>query len=210
MKNRLFVLVVFLAFISCGERTQNSLCKYIKPKIYVEKIIVYNNGERKVFAFKTKIINQNKKAIIFLDNSLMQLSIEKNRPQKTGFYLRNIKNDSLLMLGIDNYNFYKIGPVSKGYCFIACAGMNDILEEKDSLMFRKTILDYNLEYNGNTLDLNRIKKTDYISQFNYDNFEKDKHGYIPVKDSFKILLSKSINIKYINGLPINQEDWDEL
>jgi hypothetical protein len=213
MRNSIIIIIFSLLstffFGSCKKELKDKI-KLEKPTIRLEKIIVINLDEICITYFKVKIENKNNKAIILLDNSLKEYSIKRLNPQKTGFYLKNIKNDSLVTLGIDNYYFYEVGAKKSGFCFIGATNLKNSFNQKDSLLLRKMISNHLLEYNGKNLNLNSIKKSNYISQSYFDEFNKSKSNYIPYIDSLSILIPNNVKIKYINNMPITKEEWDKL
>ena len=210
MKN-IFLIAVLIIFLSSCEKQLNKKKNIIKiPKFKVEKIIVFNQRENSLIYFKTHITNENDKSVVFLDNSLKKHSTINTDLIKNGFYLKNIKNDSIISLGIDNYYFYEIGAKKSNYCFIGAVNLKNSFVEKDSLLLRQMITNYLLEYNGKNLNLNEIKKTIYINQKAYNEFTKRKNEVIPFIDSLSIVIPKNIKIKYMNNMPITSEEWDNL
>lgn len=213
MRNSIIILFICLlsAFFlgSCKEEL-NGKNKLEKLTIRLEKIIVINLNEICITYFKVKIENKNNKAIILLDNSLEEYLTKRLKPQKTGFYLKSIKNDSLVTLGIDNYYFYEIGAKKNGFCFIGAINLKNSYNQKDSLLLRKMISNHLLEYNGKNLNLDSIKKSNYISQSYFDKFNKSKSNYVPYIDSLSISIPNNVKIKYINNMPITKEEWDKL
>ena len=214
MKNSINIirltLIFVLFFVSCKKEQNNSQIKLVNPNIKLEKIIVINLNEVCVTYFKVKLENKNNNTFILLDNSLKEYHLKRLNPQKTGFYLKNIKNDSLITLGIDNYHFYEVDAKKSGFCFIGAVNFKKSFEERDSLLLRKLISNYILEYNGKKLDLNKIEKTNYISQNAFDEFIKRKNNFIPFKDSLTIPIPKNIKIKYLNYMPVSEEEWNNL
>lgn len=209
------IIIIFFCLLStfflgsCKKELKDTI-KLEKPTIRLEKIIVINLDEICITYFKVKIENKNNKAIILLDNSLKEYSIKRLKPQKTGFYLKNIKNDSLVTLGIDNYYFYEVGAKKNGFCFIGASNLKFSYSQKDSLLLRKMISNHLLEYNGKNLNLNSIKKSNYISQSYFDEFNNSKNNYIPYIDSLSISIPNNVEIKYINNMPITKKEWDKL
>ena len=210
MKNR--IVLSFLLVIIFGCTKKSNVKSSINTKIIfsIEKVIIINRAESSTTYFKVKITNPNNTTIILLDNSLKEYSIKRLKLQKTGFYLKNIKNDSLVTLGIDNYYFYEVGAKKNGFCFMGAINLKNSYNQKDSLLLRKMISNYLLEYNGKNLNLNSIKKSNYISQTYFDEFNKSKSNYIPYIDSLSISIPNNIEIKYINNMPITKEEWNKL
>jgi hypothetical protein len=209
MKNVLFISILLITLISC-EKKVKTLQKIKSPKLEIEKIIVFNNRDNSLVSFKTKLTNDNEKTMVFLDNSIKEHYIKNIKPQKTGFYLKNNKNDALITLGIDNYYFYEIAGKKNDYLFITAVNMKNSYNQKDSLLLRKMISNYTLEYNGKKLDLNRIEKTNYISQNAFDEFIKRKNNFIPFKDSISVSIPKNVKIRYLNDMPVSEDEWDKL
>lgn len=208
--NIIYISLLFIFFFGGCKKEPKDQIELVKPNLNLEKIIVINLKEVCLTYFKVEVENNNNKTIIFLDNSLKEHHIKKLSPRKTGFYLKNINNDSLITLGIDNYYFYEVGAKKRGYCFLGAIDIDQSFEEKDSLLLKNTLSNYILEYNGKTLDLNHIEKSTYINQNHYDEFIKRKNTFIPFVDSLSILIPKNIKIKYLNNLPTSKEEWDKL
>jgi hypothetical protein len=208
MKNLIKVLIpVLFLLISCNKK--QNLSKTTKPIFQFEKVIVVNLNEVCLTYFKIKVINENQNSIIILDNSLKKYQSKRLNPEKTGFYLKNVNNDSIITLGIDNYNFYEVGPKTNDYLFIGATNMKNSFKEKDSILFTKSLSNFLLEYNGKKLDLKSIEKSNYINQNAFDEFTKRKNTFIPFKDSLSITIPKNIKIKYCNNLPTNREEWNK-
>jgi hypothetical protein len=211
MKKALILLSLIFIFFSCTNKDKGIKPSESKLDFNIEKIVIINSMERSVTYFKVKISNLTENNIVLLDNSLVDNFTKDIKPQKTGFYLKNVKNDSLITLGIDNNYYYEIGAKKSGFCFIAAANLKNSWLEKDSLLLKKMLSNYQLEYNGKTLDLNSIKKSKYNSQHNYNNFMKRKDSLTPYKDSISIELPiEKLNIKYLTKMPISQEEWNKL
>lgn len=208
MKN--IISLLFLLFISCGKKEKKQEQVDADPIFHIEKIVVINMPEGNKMSFKVKVTNPNDKPLIFLDNNFRNIS-EAERPSKKGFYLRNLKNDSIKTLGITYDNFYGIDARKSRYFFMGIRFYKNSYDEKDSLLLKKSLLNYRIEYNGTKLDFNKIKKDDYIPDIVIDNFKKNMHNYIPCKDS--IIVGGDLNklkIKYLNYVPIQQDEWDKL
>lgn len=210
MKKTIIFIFLVYSLIDCSKSKNNKLSIITKPNFNVEKIVVINNADISSTYFKAKITNPNDTTIVFLDNSIIEYVGGMKKPTKTGFYLRNIENDSLITLGIDNYYFYEVGAKRTGYCFIGAANLKYSYNEKDTLLLKKSLTNYVLEYNGKKLDLNKIAKTKYISQYYYDEFIKRKNNFIPFRDSLSISIPKNIKIKYVDNMPTTKEQWDAL
>lgn len=208
--NIIYFILLFTFFFSSCKRDNNAKISIVNPVIKLEKIIVVNLDEICVTYFKVKIENKNSNTIILLDNSLKEYSLKRLKPQKTGFYLKNIKNDSLVTLGIDNYYFYEVGAKNNGVCFIGAINLKNSYNQKDSLLLRKMVSNHLLEYNGKNLNLNSIKKSNYISKSYFDEFNKRKSNFIPYVDSLSISIPNNVEIKYINNMPITREEWNKL
>lgn len=212
MKIKILITSIALFLLgSCENKKVATTQESCDLKINLEKVIVINLNEDCVTYFKVKVENPNDSTIVLLDNSLSEYRQKELKPEKKGFYLRDIENDSLVTLGIGNDFFYEIGSKRNGYCFIAAPNLKDSFEKKDSLSFKKRLANYVLEYNGEKLNLNKIAKSKYISVSNYDNFIKSKDKFIPYKKKISIKIPKDIlNIKYLNEMPVSQEQWDKL
>ena len=202
------IIALFLIFISCNKKKEINII--INPKIQLEKIIVINLNEVCITYFKVQVNNGNQKIVVFLDNSLKEYQLKKLKPEKKGFYLKNIPTDSIITLGIDNYSFYEVGAEKSGSFFIGAINVENSFKQKDSLVFKKSISSYVLEYNGKKLDFNKIEKTNYINKNSYDDFIKRKRNLIPFTDSLSIIIPKNIKVNYYNRLPSSQEEWDKL
>lgn len=120
MKNTIVTIIIIILsfFISCKKKQELNLkkdepnfIKIVKPLLKLDKIIVINQKEICVTYFKVKIENKNNSSIILLDNSLIENHMKKMKPHKGGFYLKNLNNNSLITLGIDNYYFYEVGAM---------------------------------------------------------------------------------------------------
>lgn len=207
---KILLVSVFITLISCEKKIEEVQQKIKYPKLKVEKIIVFNNRENSLVYFKTYIANNNNKTIVFLDNSLEENYLKCQKFQKKGFYLKNISNDSLITLGIDNYYFYEVGAKKSGYCFLGAVNIKKSYNQKDSLLLRKMISNYTMEYNGKKLNLNKIEKSKYISQYDYDEFNRRKSNFIPFRYNLSVSIPKNIIIKYIDNMPTTKEGWDKL
>ncbi len=210
---RVLIIKLIIAFVfltSCENKKSIKKEEKFFLKINLEKVIVINLDEVCVTYFKVKVENKKDSIVVLLDNNLNHYRKKRLKPEKEGFYIRNNKNDSLITLGIDNYNFYKIGAKEKGYCYISAINLKHSFLEKDSLLLKKYLSNCVIEYNGKNLDLDKIKKSIDISQKEFDELKKNKNNLIAFKDSLSILIPKTIQFKYLNEMPIQREEWDNL
>lgn len=204
------ILIILSFFISCKKNADLNLNKTVKPCFNLEKIIVVNLNEGSMTFFKIYLKNNNENSVILLDNNLSKFQAKRVETIKKGFYLRNIKNDSIIMLNIDNDYFYEIGGKTNGFCFLGTSNLKNSFTQKDSIKLRKLLLNYTLEYNGKDLNLNKIKKSPYTSQSYYKRFIERKEKLIPFNDSLFISIPVNIKIKYLNYMPITKMEWDNL
>jgi len=180
-------------------------------KMILEKIVVADLKEICVTYFKVKVENPNQKTIVLLDNNLSDLQLNGWKTEESGFYLKGKKNDSLIMLGIDRDYFYKIGPRKSGYLFIAGWNLKGSEIKKDSLAFKQSLANFNLEYNGEKLDLFKVEKSKYISTKDYEEFIEGRKNFVPYKISLSLPIhEKKIPLSYINELPVTMEEWNKL
>jgi len=205
------IIIFFSFFISCKKSANTNFKKIIEPQMKLEKIIIVNLNEVSITFFKIRLKNDNESNIIFQDNNLSEFRKKRLKPNKTGFYLKNTKNDSLIMLGIDSYYFYEIIGKKSEYFYVGTSNLRNSFNEKDSLKLRKLFSNFVLEYDGKMLNLDEIKKSSYISQTYYDDFIKRKNKLIPINEKLTISIpSEVIEIKYIKELPITKNKWDSL
>ena len=206
MRKTIGITLSILFLVCCKKGSESNQNILVKPELELYKIIVIHNEDISLTFFKLKVSNKNNKSIIFLDNSLK----ENLEPEKSGFYLKNNKNDLIIRLGIDSYHVYQFGGKKTGFLYVAGANIRNSFNVKDSLKLRETLSNYTLEYNGKKLDLDIIKKNNYINQKGFDEFQKKKKDLIPVNDSLSIKIPNHILLNYIKDIPTNQNEWDNL
>lgn len=212
MRKILILVPLFLiVLISCTDKKKNIKSKQVKLDFNLEKVVIVNLNEVCVTYFKIKINNPSNSPVILLDNSLIESFSLKLKATKTGFYLKNKENDSIIPLGIDNYYFIEVKPKSNDFYFIGAKDFNHSFKTKDSLLLKKALSNYVLEYNGKKLNLATIKKSKYISQHNFENFNIRKKNCIPYTDSISMGIPVNIlKLKYLNENPIYRNEWDGL
>ncbi|MFH6988387.1 hypothetical protein ACHRVW_11635 [Flavobacterium collinsii] len=212
MRKILILVPVFLiVLIGCKNREKEIKSESVKLDFNLDKVVIVNLNEVCITYFKIKINNPSNSPVILLDNSLTEYFSLKLKATKTGFYLKNKENDSIIPLGIDNYNFIEVKPKSNNFYFIGAKDLNHSFKTKDSLLLKRALSNYVLEYNGKKLNLVSIKKSKYISKLDFENFHKRKENYIPYKDSVSIGIPVNIlKFKYLNENPIYRDEWNKL
>lgn len=207
----ILITAFFIILNSCVDKKKKIEPKQVKLDFNLEKIVIVNLNEVCVTYLKMKITNPSSYTVVLQDNSLAEYLKRITKTKKKGFYLKNTKNDSILPLGMDNYHFIEIKPNSSNYYFIGAKDLKHSFQAKDSLLLKKILSNYVIEYNGSKFDLNDIKKNKYIGKNNFDKFIKEKSNYITYKDtiSLKIPLT-NLKLKYLDKNPIYREEWDKL
>lgn len=208
---RIFSIVFSVLYLTgCKDRNTISFSDNLEVKLDLEKVVIINDGDSSITYFKIKISNNNTKSIVFMDNSLVEKWKSKKEGLKEGFYLKNVKNDSIIILGIDNYYFYEVPRSYKGYLFLGAIDLKYAEEKKDSILFKKNLSQYLLEYNGKNLDLEKVVKSDYISELDYKEFIKRKKHVLPYKDSLALSIPLSVSVKYVRKTPVSKNEWANL
>ena len=211
MKKLIVPLVVIFVLISCENKGKIKQIGNVKLTMSLEKIIVVKLNEVCVTFFKVKINNKSNSSVIMLDNSLSDWETKTNESKKKGFYLFKNGNNLIKPLSILGYSYVEILPNSNNFYFIGAKNLNNTFKEKDSLLFKESLLGCSLVYNGKALDLLKVKKSKYISQKDYDSFVKRRKDFIPYKDSLSILIRiNNIKLKYLKSMPTTQEEWNNL
>lgn len=205
------LLIILFLFTSCKKKEEQNSSNILKIHFNLEKIIVVNINEASMTFFKIKVRNDNQNTIILYDNSLSEFRRKKMPFKKMGFYLRNIKNDSLIMLSIDENYFYEVPGKKSNYFFLETLNLKKSFSQKDSLKLKKTLSNYVLEYNGKNLNIDNIKRSPHINQSYYNSFIERKETFIPFIDNIVISeLKDKIKMKYLDKLPIKKDEWDNL
>ena len=209
MKKLMLIYLLMLLF-SCSKKNKEVKIEQTKIDFYLEKVVVVNLHEVCLTYFKVKTTNRSNQQIVLQDNSLKDLLINPSKIKKEGFYIKSLTDNSkIIPLAIDKYYFYEIGSKANGYCFITALDLKYSYKAKDSLLLKKSLANYQLEYNGKNFDLSKIKKSKYINNNHYERFIKNRNKYVAYKDSMSIRIPKNIEIKYMNEMP-RIDEWDKL
>ena len=205
------IFTLSLLFNACKEETKKDKSTKVELDFNIEKVIIVNIQGTSITYFKTKITNPSNFSVILMDNSLSEYYPHITNLKREGFFLQNIKTDSIIPLGIDNYHFYELGLKTNGYYYIGGKDLEHSYDMKDSLLLKSDILNYRMTYNGETLDLKNIKKNKYISTGNFERFLTNKNKYIPYKNKLMINIPHdNLKLIYLNEMPIYKKDWDKL
>ena len=167
-------------------------------------------GESCITYFKLRIKNESNFSIIFLDNSLIELSKGLKTPSKSGFFIKNKDSASINPLGINNFYYQKVLPKSNSFYFLGGNNIKKCSNAKDSISFREDLSKSLIKYNGQSLNLDNLTKSPYVSELQFNNFIKEKNKYKPFIDNISLQIPKNIKIKYLYKMPILKQDWDKL
>lgn len=185
---RIFLILYPFIMFSCQEKQVN---KSEGLDFRFEKVIVVNNGEFSTVYFKLRIRNQSDRiyTLINLPSRDINNRSKENYDKRIGFYLSKDNTNIPLSLGVETY--YKVKEGFDGYFYL---GSNDFdFIENDTLKLKKELLNYTLNYKGNS-----------------SLIEKNKHHLNIVEGVFTIGLPQNIIIRLVDEVPITREEWDSL
>lgn len=201
----LFSILLIELFACSKTNKEKKDSDSIDYEISLEKIVIINLDEACITYFKTKIKNSSSKDIILQDND-----VDSVYSKTEGFYLEGVKN-KVIPIGINKFNYQKIPAKSDKYYFLAIKNFKYSFEKSDSLKFENEISNFKIHYNGEELDFKKFKKSKHVRDHVYANFIKDTSNYYLLKKKF--LIDTELNklpVKYIDYMPIKDEEWQSL
>lgn len=185
---RIFLILCPVIMFSCQEKQVN---KSEGLDFKFEKVIVVDNGEFRTVYFKLKIKNESDSiyTLINLPSRDINNWSEENYDKRIGFYLSKNDTNMPLSLGVETY--YKVKEGFDGYFYLGSTGFDFI--ENDTLKLKKELLNYTLNYKGDSSLL-----------------EQNKQRLNIVEGELTIELPLNILIQSVDEVPITREEWDSL
>lgn len=184
----IFLIICAITLFSCQEK---QVGKSEGLDFKFEKVIVVDNGEFRTVYFKLKIKNESDSVYTLVNLPSRDINnwSEENYDKRIGFYLS--KNDTNIPLSLGVETYYKVKEGFDGYLYLGSTGFNFI--ENDTLKLKKELLNYTLNYKGDS-----------------SLIEQNKRHLNIVEGVFSIGLPQNIIVRIVDEVPITREEWDSL